>query len=134
MGKVYVVPVERFIWCSLFRYLFIHIAATINSVIMRMYLHYYYYYYYYYYYFIYHCAWLIKNIADFRWTKLALSRNWIKCVKCVACRIYRNVTSSFSSKDIVFWKFVELCERCCCVACSIYQMLKATLCSTQNIG
>jgi hypothetical protein len=73
---IYVVPVVRFIWHSLSRYSFIHIAATINSVIMIMYLHYYYYYYYYY--FIYKCAWFIRNVADFQWTKLALSRKWTK--------------------------------------------------------
>jgi len=92
-----------------------HIAATINNIIMIICLHHYYYIIL----FRLPIAWFIKNVADFRWTKLALSRNWIKCVKCVACRIYRSVTNSFSSKDIVFWKFVELCEMCCCVACSM---------------
>jgi len=44
LEKVYVVPVERLIWHRLSRYSVIHITATINSVIMIMYLHYYYYY------------------------------------------------------------------------------------------
>jgi hypothetical protein len=118
LEKAYVVPVMRLIWHSLSRYSFIHSAATIISVITIMYLHYYYYYYYYYY--IYQCAWwFIKNVADFQWTKVTLSRNWINCVKCVAYRTYRSVTNSLSSTDIVFWKFVELCEMCC-ISCSIY--------------
>jgi hypothetical protein len=50
LEKAYVIPVVRFIWHRLSRYSFIHIAATINSVIMILYLHYYYYY------FICHCA------------------------------------------------------------------------------
>jgi hypothetical protein len=36
-----------------------------------------------------------KNVADIHWTKLALSKNWINCVKCVACWIYLSITNSF---------------------------------------
>jgi hypothetical protein len=46
LEKAYVVLVVQFIWHRLFDYLFIHVAA-INNVIMIMYLHYY---------FIYQCA------------------------------------------------------------------------------
>ena len=76
--------------------------------------------YYYYCCFIYQCVWFIKNVADFQCTQVALSRNWIKCVKCTACRAYLSVTNSLSSKDIVFWKFVELCEMCCRIACTVF--------------
>ena len=96
---------------------FIHIAATINSVIMIMYLQYYNYNNYYY--FIHQCIWFIKHVADFQWIKLALSWKWKKCVKCVACPTSLSVTNSISSKDILFWKFVELCEMCCHIACTI---------------
>ena len=46
LEKAYVVPVVRFAWHRLSGYSFIHIAATINGVIMITYLYYYYYYYY----------------------------------------------------------------------------------------
>ena len=44
LEKAFVVPVERYIWYGLSRNSFIHFAATIDRVIMVMYLHYYYYY------------------------------------------------------------------------------------------
>jgi hypothetical protein len=40
-----------------------------------------------------------------------------KCVTCLACRTDHSVTNSISSKDIFFWKFVELCEMCCRACC-----------------
>jgi hypothetical protein len=68
LKKAHVVHVVRFIWHGLSGYSCIHIAATINSVIVIMHLHYYYYYYYYYY-FIWQCALFIKNAEHSQWNK-----------------------------------------------------------------
>jgi len=58
---------------------------------------------------------VVTNVAVFQWTKLASSRNWKEYLKCEACWTYLSVINSLFSMDIVFWKFVELCEMCCCI-------------------
>jgi len=109
--SVAIAPLE--FMSSLKEALISEVTATVNHVIVIIYLHQPCHMYY----FIYQHIWVIMNV--FQWTKLAPSWNWMKYVKCVACWTCLRVTNSLSSTDIVLWKFVDMCEMCCRIACTI---------------
>lgn len=64
--------------------------------------------------------------------RLVPSWNWIKCVTCEACLTYLSTTESLSSTYIVFWKFLELHEICCCIACTIWSYVEDNLLQYSN--